>query len=180
MVKHIRNLDRWNKVVDGEVLFTGAQARGGEIIVNSVGPCVVHYVPLGPDGKPSGDEVLLGCSEGLETYRWDSRGPCMIVLEPSGEVWVYRDQTPLAKPAENGVSMTRVEKAGLYMDDLGMALHRQAVLQRMARMQATEEDTRYTRGLEERLEALSALVATLRPPQPDFEPEPQPEPEPEK
>lgn len=172
MVKHVKNLDRWYLVPEKKgVPFEGTLSREVEMKVMCVGPCVLYVTGLA-NGKAVGDRMLLGYVDGgEETFRWRMAGNFAVTFDASGEVWVYRDQTPVGAEAPNGKSMTRVEKAGLYVDELGHALHRQAVLQRLATRQKTDQETAYTRGLEKRLEELVATVAALKP-----APKPVPEP----
>lgn len=174
-MKRIKNLQQWYKVPSGEALYYwGDIERAVEIELNTVGPCAVYVETLDLNRNPL-ERYFLGVAEGLETFQWRLEGDFAVVLDPSGEVWARRDQSPVSLPAPEGESFTRFEKAGLYVDEIGMALHRQAVLNRMAASQATGEERRTSKALEQRLADLTAQVAKLtaeKPPEKVAEPVP--------
>ncbi|QCS37252.1 hypothetical protein [Tortoise microvirus 75] len=163
-MKHVHNLDSWYKVpAEKPLVFYGEALRTVEVRVIAIGPCVA-YVHRRDGGKPLGEEMLLGYVEGgEETFRFTLEGDFAVRFD-AAEVWVYRDQSPVAlPPREEPVSFTRHEKAGLYMDELGMALHRQSVLSRLAAKQQRDQESEYTRRLEERLALLGQQIAALTP-----------------
>lgn len=177
MAKRITDLGRWYNVPKGSLGFPGEGRRTVEVTLNSVGPCVVRAAPWlkrGTKAEAFGDAVLVGCFEGMETYQVTVQDDYALLLEPSGEVWALRDMTPVALPVEQ-ISLTRLEKPGLYMDELGIALARQATLSRMlesersseAAMRRREADADLTRreaALEARLKGLDEKIAALTPP----------------
>lgn len=172
-MRHIKNLEQWYKVPAGEVLtYRGTTERTVEVELNSVGPCVVYTQRIEldevePDPKKKakwvGERYLLGTFEGLEGFRWRLDGNFAVVLDGSPEVWARRDQSPVSLPEPEGESYTRFEKAGLYVDELGTMLHRQATLQRMANSQAQGEERTVNRQLRARLDELTAMVSKLQP-----------------
>jgi len=166
-MRHIKNIDRWYRVANNTLLvYEGDAERTVEIAINAVGPCVARLVAVHQEkGKwvPQGDPFLLGLVEGgREDFRWTANGNFAVVLETTGEAWVYRDMTPVSVQADESLEVfTRMEKAGLYMDDLGIALHRQAVLQRLQHKQQRELADDYTQSLEQRLQVLADQVEAL-------------------
>lgn len=169
MVRHVKNLDRWYQLPDGDAVTyrDELQSRTVELQIMAVGPCVVYLHDLDPlevEPKAVGPKMLLGYVEaGEETFRFTREGHFAVSFDAT-EVWVYRDQVPVAADAGPVKSFTRFEKAGLYVDALGMALHRQSVLTKLAARQANADGIAYTRGLEDRLAALARQVEALTPP----------------
>jgi len=164
-MRRIKNIGQWYKYDPKEVVvYEGTSLREVMLEVNPVGPCAVYLVPF-VNGKPvPKDRVLLAVSDKQEELCWVSDGNFGVVLEPTVEVWLRRDQTPVAVPADpESKSLTRFEKAGLYVDALGHALHQQAVLNRLA---SRMDQDRAPRPQEERnmarLEELTALVQQLK------------------
>lgn len=171
-MRHVKNLEQFYQVPAKEVLiYWGDMRRSVEIELNAVGPCAAYVQKVevdrdaGPKAKPKyiGERYLLGTFEGLEAFRWSLDGNFAVILEPSGEVWARRDQTPLSVPNPDTEVYTRFEKAGLYVDELGTLLHRQAVLQRMAASSAMGEERRQTSVMERRLIELEEKLAKLQP-----------------
>jgi len=164
--KKITNVDQYVQNDGKAPIVFKAQAGNdtvhAEFQINTVGPCVAR-VQLPDEGKKPGKQYLLGTFEGRETIQFAIAAQQVAVfLEPSGEVWVRREKVFATadnpNPEEN---FTRMEKMGLEMDELGIALHRQAVLN------AIESDRRqivadsYTRRLERQLEETNAVVKKL-------------------
>lgn len=170
-MRHIKNLEQWYLVPTGEILtFRGDAERTVEIELNAVGPCSAYVQRLkldddAPDPKKkaiwTGERYLLGTFEGLEAFRWRLDGNFGVVLEHSPEVWARRDQSPVSLPEPEGESYTRFEKAGLYVDELGTMLHRQAVLTRMSNSQAQGEERRENASLRRRLDDMAAMIEKL-------------------
>lgn len=176
MAKRMTDLERWYRVDGGSLGFPGAGRRTIEVRLNSVGPCVVRCAPwdMGNKKEPFGEAVLVGCFEGQETFQVTVNGHAALLLEPTVEVWALRDMSPVAMQVEQ-ISLTRLEKPGVYMDELGIALARQATLSRMLESQRSSERSRLQReadaqlsareaDLEKRLKGLDERIAALTPP----------------
>lgn len=172
-MKRVRELENWYKVPEGEaIVYNGILERTVELRVMAVGPLILRVAPLDDKGKVTTERFFLGYVEsGEETFQWTRAGDFAVILEPTVEVHVWRDQSPVAKPLQDrGPSFTRFEKAGLYVDPLGIALHRQAVLERLSQRQQRQDGSDYTRSLEERLAKLAEQIEALTPPPPQVEP----------
>lgn len=164
--KKIQNIEEFREYKQGDTLRYVAQGPegviGGELEIVTVGPCVARlHIP--GDKKGSVTKYLLGCFEGHETIQFAIKAPeAVVVLEPSAEV-AYRQQKTFAvadnpNPDEN---FTRNERMGLEMDELGIALHRQAVLNRIEQSRQRLQDDQYTSTLERKLAETSAAVEQL-------------------
>lgn len=147
----------------------------GEVEINTVGPCVAR-LSLPAEGKAEPVQYLLGCYEGNVTIQFAIGAPlAAVVLEPSGEAW-YRNAETFAvsdnpNPDEN---FTRLEKMGLEQDELGIALHRQAVLSRIQNERSQSVSDQYTRNLERQLAETNARVDAILAAQAEAEPEVEP------
>lgn len=164
----VKNLRDYYKVPKtGGVFFYGTADREVELKVKSAGPCVVYVQQLDEAGEkplPKSERYLLGMIDnGEETFAWRLPGNFVVTFDPTGEVWVYRDQTPMAIPGKGGAPFVRLEKMGVHVDELGVALHRQAVLNRLQRSQETIGENIRAKELEARLADLTKLVETLKP-----------------
>lgn len=166
MVKKLRDLDRWVEASSG-ILFPGEALRTVSVTINPVGPAVARVVPyqLNSKGAHTYDKdsaVFLGVFDQMETLEITWGGSFAVFFEDAVEVWVLRDQTPLAIAADpDSPKFTRFEKQGLFVDDLGVALHRQAVLSRLANKQNEQAANVREAGLRQQLEELGKLVAGL-------------------
>lgn len=164
--KKIQNIEEFRPYNEKSRITYQAQGPegviGGELEIVTVGPCVARLV-LPAEGKAKEQAYLLGCFEGHETIQFAIKAPlAVIVLEPSAEV-AYRQQKTFAvadnpNPDEN---FTRNERMGLEMDELGIALHRQAVLNRIEQSRQRLQDDQYTSALERKLAETSAAVERL-------------------
>lgn len=172
-MRHIKNLEQWYKVpASGILVYRGDMERTTEVELNVVGPCVVYVQrieldELEPDPKQKakwiGEKYLLGVIEGLDAFRWRLEGNFALSFDASGEVWARRDQSPVSYPNPDSEVYTRFEKSGLYVDELGTLMHRQAVLHRLNSSQAMGEERRENSALLKRLEALTKQVEALTP-----------------
>lgn len=167
----VKNLTDYFPVPAGEaVVYRGSLEREVSIRVNTAGPCMVYVQQLDASGTKPLDKApryLLGMVEnGQQEFMWRMAGNFAVTFDPTGEVWVYRDQTPLAIAGEGKGSFVRLEKIGVHVDELGVALHRQAVLNRLQRSQETVSENIRAKGLETRLAELAALVDSLKPKDP--------------
>lgn len=146
-----------------------------ELEINPVGPCVVRaHAPDTKKGEP-GESWLVGCYDSPETLRFAlPLKACRVSLE-AAEVWVRRPRTVSTEQNPNpDETFTRMEKQGIDMDEMSVALHRQAVFNRIAANRDMAERDAYTRQLESKLNQLSEQIATLTPP-PPVDPEPKSE-----
>lgn len=163
----VKNLKDYYKVKAGEaVVYHGVADREVQLKINTAGPCVVYVQQVDDKNKPlpKAERFLLGMVDnGQEEFSWRLSGNFAVTFDPTGEVWVYRDQTPLAVPGNGNPPFVRLEKMGVHVDELGVALHRQAVLNRLQRSQETIGDNLRARALEDRLADLTALVESLKP-----------------
>lgn len=164
----IKNLMDWYKVPTGEgVRFLGKADREVELKVNTAGPCIVYVQRLDDKGeKPlaKSERYMLGMVDnGQEAFVWRMPGNFVVTFDATGEVWIYRDQTPLAIPGKGEPSFVRLEKMGVHVDELGVALHRQAVLNRLQRSQETVGENVRAKALEKQLADLTKLVESLKP-----------------
>lgn len=175
MTIRIRDLDRWYKVETG-LAFHGEALRTVAVEISTVGPTMLMVVPFTLDkkGLPTfsrDDAVFGGVVEGREVIEVTWGGNFALAFDEGSEVWALRDQTPVATPADPALpKFTRFEKQGLFIDDLGVALHRQAVLTRLAEKSKTEAQNLREAGLVQQLAELSAKVAALTPPQVEQQP----------
>jgi len=171
MTLRIRDLDRWYKVENG-LLFQGEALRTVAVEVSTVGPTMVLVVPYTLDkaGRPTYDRdeaVFGGVVEGRETIEVTWGGNFALAFDMEAEVWALRDQTPVAIPSDPDLpKFTRFEKQGLFVDDLSVALHRQAVLTRLAEKSKIEAQNVREAGLQQQLAELAAQVKALTPPPP--------------
>lgn len=165
-MKRVKNLDQWYKVT-GPIVFDNPMGGTHEVELNPIGPCVAR-LQLGvvEDGKFKPDKgagVLLGLIDQLDGYQFTVTQPCAVHLEAQ-EVWARRDQTPVAVPFDpESPSFTRLEKAGLFVDEIDVLLHRQSVLQRLSASQALGEERQKSERLERRLDELVAQITALTP-----------------
>lgn len=162
----VANLDQWARPADGIIAYVGTPKRTVALEINPVGPVVAY---LKEPGK-GGHRILLAViDEPTEiTFTWEGN----FNVELEGEAWVRRDQTPVFVEADPDLPVyTRFEKVGLYHDEVGMALHRQAVLQRLQAADGADETSLRARRLEERLAKQDALIAELLARQPKPDPE---------
>lgn len=164
--KKIQNIDEFRAYNEkSRITFTAQGPEGvigGEIEIVTVGPCVARLV-VPAEGKAKEQVYLLGCFEGHETIQFAIKAEnAAVVLEPSGEV-SYRQQKTFAvadnpNPDEN---FTRNERMGLEMDELGIALHRQAVLNRIETGRERLVADQHTRSLERKLQETNERVDAL-------------------
>lgn len=180
MTLRIRDLDRWYKVENG-LSFHGEAMRTVAVEVSTVGPTMVLVVPFQLDkaGRPTYDRdeaVFGGVVEGRETIEVTWGGNFALAFDVEAEVWALRDQSPVAMPADPELpKFTRFEKQGLFVDDLSVALHRQAVLTRLAEKSKVEAQNVREAGLQQQLADLEAKVKALTPPPPPEEDPSKPE-----
>lgn len=154
----IANLDQWAKPAGGLIVYEGSGPRHVSLEINPVGPVVAYY--LQGEGKTM-SKVLLAVVDEPTELMFSGDGNFSVQLE--GEAWVRRDQTPIFVEADPELSSyTRFEKVGLYHDEIGMALQRQAVLQRLANMDGAAESSLRARRLEEQLQSTNDLVLKLQ------------------
>lgn len=161
-MRKVRNLEGFRLYGEGDKLvFAGNGKRTVTFEVNPVGP-VVAYLYSGV-GK-SATRVLIGWTEVPETFEVNVDGDVWVQLEPSAEVWVRHSKIAVAAPnPSDGQTFTRMEKMGLYADDLTIALHRQAVLNNIVSHREGFARDAYQRRLEARLEEMSDTIAKLTP-----------------
>lgn len=169
---HIRNIDKFVRYETGDKIhYDGHGPRTIAIEIIPVGPCVIR-LHRATDKKGAAGQVVA-MLERHETVKVDISGDVAVSLEPSGEVWYAAQRITVTKIAQDDASLTRLEKPGLYMDELSIALHRQATLQRIQANQLEEQRSAYTTQLERRLEQMAARIEELVPVQPDPQPEPE-------
>lgn len=169
----VRNLKDYERYEEGDkLLLPGEDVRVVTFDVNPVGPCVVRLYTRHP-GVKEPSSVLVGWCEHAETFDVTVEGQCWVQLEPSGEAWVRHKFRRVANPnPSEGETFTRMEKMGLYVDEIGVALHRQAVLQSIAASREGYVRDAYQRQLEKDLVDMRAQIAALTPPAPKVEDEP--------
>lgn len=142
----------------------GDEATLVEFDINPVGPCVVRaHAPDTEKGKP-GESWLVGVYDERDTLRFALPFAAVRVsLEPSGEVWVRRPRTVSTEENPNpDENFTRMEKQGIDMDPVQIALQRQSILTRIQTNRESAERDSYTLSLERKLEELASSVATLQ------------------
>lgn len=169
-VKRIDNVDQytqWKKT--HRIEFRANESTGiinGEIELNTVGPCVARLAVAADEDGPA-QVYLLGCVEGLETLRFAvMANRAAVVLEPSAEVWFRKQDTFVVGDNPNpDETFTRMEHMGLEMDELGIALHRQNVLNQIQTGRENRERDNYSRQLERRLDDMAHIIKTLQAPQ---------------
>jgi len=141
----------------------GDEATIVEFDLNPVGPCVVRaHAPDTTKGKP-GQSWLVGVYDTRETLRFALPFSAVRVsLEPSLEAWVRRPRTVSTEENPNpDENFTRMEKHGIDMDPVQIALQRQAILTRIQTNRESAERDSYTLSLERKLDQLSTTVASL-------------------
>lgn len=169
-MKRIRNVlafQRYEKFivvdapqVDGKVSI--------EMELRTVGPAVAR-VSVFPNGAKKAVSYLLGVFEDGDTINVSVDAPQVVLSFDEGtEVW-YRDLTvPIGKEnPDPSKTFTRMEKPGLYMDELGIALHRQAVLGRIAERRQNFQRDQYQSQLEGELTRLRGLIEAMAPTEPE-------------
>lgn len=183
-MRRIHDLQRWYKAESALLLYPGDRElyREVQLTVNVTGLAALYMVPYEKDRKgqvktDDDSRVLLGVVEAgkPETFAFGWGGDFAVQFEASGEVWVLRDQTPVAIPGPpDSPEFTRLEKAAMFMDELDVVLHRQAVLQRMSQRsevnERNERDTQlrqHNEALEAKLSELAEQIKALAPPQGD-------------
>lgn len=163
----IANLDQWAQPKDGRIRYEGTPRRTVALEINPVGPVVAYLLQ---DGKKA--RLLLAVIDEPTEISFTWEGDFTVELE--GEAWVRRDQTPVFVEADPALPVyTRFEKVGLYHDEVGMALHRQAVLQRLQALDGADESSLRAQRLEDQLAKQGKLIAELLARQPVQPPEPE-------
>lgn len=162
-VHNVEQFQRWDD--KSRIVFRAndnSGVIGAELEINTVGPCVAR-VHLPDEGKNPGKVYLLGVFEGNQTIQFGiSAETVMVALEPSSEVWYRKSDTfATAENPNPNVSFTRMENMGLEMDELGIALHRQAVLNRIETGRVQIVADQYTRKVERLLAETNARVDKL-------------------
>lgn len=172
----VHNLDRWYRMASDHLLFPGDIAyREVTVQLNVTGYCVAYMVPYERDKKGNvtyldeAKKLLAAIEPGKPvsiSFGWG--GDFAVQFESSGEVWYFRDSEPVAVEAPPGEEYTRYEKAGMFLDETDILLHRQATLMRMAqkadlqqRAQDGAAQTQREEKLLEQLQALSKQVEAL-------------------
>lgn len=172
-MRRIHNIEQFKPIK--EAVFQGqpGQNKVIEIEVNAIGPVVV-WLQL-KRGKTV-TKHLLGCHDGLESYATvfdaDNAG---ILIEGEAYTRIVRGKVAEENPSGDE-TYTRQEKLGLYVDELGVALHRQSILQGIASQRENLERDNYQRMLERRLGELTTQIEKLQPapaPEPDTKEEAQ-------
>ncbi|QCS37231.1 hypothetical protein [Tortoise microvirus 72] len=175
-IKNIEQFQQWDAKASIVYRANGGgeeEVISGSIEFVAVGPVTIR-LQLPDVGKKPGPSYLLGTYEGVavETVIFAIAAPVVrLVFEPSGEVW-FRKQDIFQAPENPNPdeTFTRMEKPGLYMDDLSIALHRQSVLQRIHEGRQNVERDNYTAQLERKLRELGDTVEKLKPkPKPEAE-----------
>ncbi|UYD39166.1 MAG: hypothetical protein [Wigfec virus K19_56] len=162
----VHNIEQFQKYDEHSRIIFKANDNSGvigaEFELNTVGPCVAR-LHLPDDGKKAGKVFLIGVYEGNQTVQFGiAAQSVMVSLEPSGEVWYRkRDSFAVADNPNPDVSFTRKENMGLEMDELGIALHRQAVLNRIEAGRSQLVTDQYTRKVERQLQETNARVDKL-------------------
>jgi len=142
----------------------GDEATLVEFDLNPLGPCAVRaHAPDTEKGRP-GEAWFVGVYEKAATLRFALPFKAVRVsLEPSGEAWVRRPRT--VSTEENGnpdENFTRMEKQGIDMDPVQIALQRQAILTRIQTGREMAERDGYTVALERKLAELGEAITTLQ------------------
>lgn len=160
----IRNLSGFEQYETGDKLLApGDGVRVVSFDVNPVGPCVVYLYTKHP-GVKEPTKTLACVVEKMETLDVTVEGDAWFQLEVSSEAWVRHKFKRVVNPNPGqGETFTRMEKMGLYADELSIALHRQAVVNRIVQHRESYAQDAYQRQLESRVESLAALVAKLTP-----------------
>lgn len=154
----IANREQWAQPEGGIILYRGTGARTVSLEINPVGPVVAYYVQ--GQGKKLEKTLLAVLDEPTELI-FMGDGDFAVQLE--GEAWVRRDQTPIFVEADPELKpYTRFEKVGVYHDEIGMALHRQATLQRLVDADGAAESSMRARRLEQTLETTTRQLEELR------------------
>jgi len=132
-----------------------------ELTMVAVGPCVVIITPKAERRKDA-PTYVLGVFEGRETFQFAFPGEeYYLSVEPSGPVYYASPLGAVAVDVGEVPFFTRMEKPGLYMDELSFALHQQSVLTRIAASRERMEADAYQRDLEGQLDSLRATVEGL-------------------
>lgn len=167
---HIRNIDKFARYEAGEKIhYDGYGARTIAIDVVPVGPCVMRLHRA--DAKKGEAGQVIAILDRQETVKVDVKGDVAVSFEPAGELWYAAQRITVTKIAQDEASLTRLEKPGLYMDELSIALHRQAVLQRIQANQLEEARTAHTTQLERRLADMASQIEALAKPAEEAPPE---------
>lgn len=152
----IANLDQYAQPKDGLIVYKGTPKRTVALEINPVGPVAAYLVTAGK--KP--ERYLLAVIDDPTEISFTWKGDFAVQLE--GEAWVRRDQTPVFVEADPELPVyTRFEKVGLYHDEVGMALHRQAVLQRLQASGSADETSLRAQRLEDQLAKQGKLIEEL-------------------
>lgn len=165
-MRKVRNLNGFKLYAQGDQLHApGTGVRSVSFEVNPVGPCVV-YLYTQPEGKKVEPvRVLVGLVEQQETLEVTVEGVGWFQLEPSAEVWVRHKWQKVTNPNPGaGKTFTRMEKMGVEQDEIGTALHRQSVLQKIATGRENYARDAYQRQLEKQIAELGERIALLTPP----------------
>lgn len=168
-MQRIRNVTEYflydTKKTDLKFFASGSEeATLCEFDITPLGPVAVRVqAPDEKKGEP-GQSWLVGVYESAETLRFAVPfKAAKVVLEPSGEVWVRRPHVAAASENPNpDETFTRMEKQGIDMDPMSIALHRQAVMNRIATGRDNAERDSYTASLERKLAEISQTVDQLK------------------
>lgn len=165
-LKNVEDFVKYDDTTDHMLTFKANEETGmvsGEFEVKVVGPCAA-FVHLPDVGKNPGPRYLLCLIDADDTIVFSVKAPmARVVLQPSAEVW-FRKRT-VFQSADNpnpDQNFTRMEKPGLYQDELGIALHRQAVLNRIQQTASETASAAAARRMAKQLEDLTGQIAELR------------------
>lgn len=166
-MRKVRNLKQFAKyTADDAIVIDGpVKTRVIAFDVNPYGPVAIYFdaVEMGQT-KVKPVRTFVGWCETPETFEVTVDNTGYIVFEPTGEVWVRYVGAPVVNPNPGaGQTFTRMEKMGLYADDLTIALHRQAVINNIVTGRQNLQRDSYQRQLEGKLQELSDTIAKLTP-----------------
>lgn len=158
----VRNIKDFQRVAEvSNIQFGGEGSRQVELELNPVGPVTVYMVQPG-EKKGEAQEWLVAVVDSHEMLCFEGHGVFAVRLEPSHEVWVRRSEHTVVTGEDSGDTLTRMEKQGLYLDDLSIALHRQAILTRIQQEEDGRQRKSHADSLERKLDATSKLVEELQ------------------
>lgn len=152
----INRLNEWVPVKEG-ITFIGLENRTVKLQLNAEGMTSFMLIGLDLDAKPTGEEVFLGAFQGLDKIEFTCEGNFLVAVKPEKgkQVWYLDDRESVAQEAPDGTSFTRFEKRGMSAPDpLQLALHTQAVMNRLSNRDADRRTQHYIELLEQRLDAI--------------------------
>jgi len=175
-MRKVRNLSEYKKFMHGDFLVVPTQGvRVISFEVNPYGPVAMYWQPrpqVTKKGEEPPERMFIGATDEPDEFHVTVDGPGEVVFEPSSEVWVRHQLVKATNPNPGeGETFTRMERMGIHVDEIGAALHRQAVMNRIVAHRENYARDVYQGRLEKQMADLTATIAKLTAPREEAESE---------